>query len=89
MAYLIKASGEKIQTSPRNKKNFTLEELQAYVGGRIQIVKTKDDKRLMVINEEGKLFKLAPNFRATELYEYGCDDMVVGDVLLISKSQII
>jgi hypothetical protein len=88
MAELIKANGRKKSVTPKNDSNFTLEELQKYVGGNIQIVKT-NDKRLMVINEEGKIFNLDHNRRATKLYEYGSCDIIMGDVLVIDKNQIL
>ena len=88
MAQLIKVNGETIDITPENDTNFTLEELQKYVGGVIQIVGTKSQK-LMIINEEGKLFNLKKNTKATKLYEYGSEDMVVGDVLIIDKDQIL
>ena len=87
MAILIKANGRKKTISPDNQTNFTLEELQKYVGGSIQMVQTKDD-RIIVMNEEGKIKKLLPNKRATKLYEYGEYDYIVGDVLVVQKNQI-
>ena len=88
MAELIKTNGRKRNVTPKNDTDFTLEELQKYVGGNIQIVKTNDD-RLMVINEEGKIFNLDQNRRATKLYEYGGYDIIMGDVLVIDKNQIL
>lgn len=88
MAQLIKVNGETIDVTPTNNTNFTLEELQKYVGGIIQIVGTKKGL-LMVINEEGKLFNLQKNHIATGLYEYGEEDIVVGDVVIIDKDQIL
>jgi hypothetical protein len=88
MAELIKSSGRKTNVNPKNDTDFTLEELQKYVGGNIQIVKTNDD-RLMIINEEGKIFDLDINRRATKLYEYGSCDIIMGDVLVIDKNQIL
>ena len=88
MAQLIKVNGETIDITPDNETNFTLKELQKYVGGIIQIVSTKKG-RLMVINEEGKLFNLQKNNIATGLYEYGEEDIVVGDVVIIDKDQIL
>ena len=88
MAQLIKVNGETIDVTPTNNTNFTLEELQKYVGGIIQIIGTKS-KKLMIINEEGKLFNLKKNNKATKLYEYGSEDMVVGDVLIIDENQIL
>ena len=87
MAELIKSSGRKKKVSPKNLVHFTLEELQKYVGGKIQIVETKGNQ-LMVINEEGKLLELPANKRATRLYKYSPYDYIVGDALIIKKNQI-
>ena len=87
MAILIKANGRKKTVSPDNNTDFSLKELQKYVGGSIQMVQTKDD-RIIVMNEEGKIKKLLPNKRATKLYEYGEYDYIVGDVLVVQKNQI-
>jgi len=87
MAKIIKTDGSVKYVKPKNETNFSLEELQRYVGGYIEIVETKN-KKLMVLNEEGKLMRLQKNRKATDLYEYGGGDMIVGDVLIINKNQI-
>ena len=53
MATLLKSNGEETNVLPKNKTDFKLVELQNYVGGLIEIVKTNDG-RTMVINEKGK-----------------------------------
>lgn len=88
MAKIIKTDGNIKYVKPKNNKDFSLEELQKIIGGHIQIVKTKRGK-LMVINEEGKLLRLQKNRKATDLYEYGGTDIIVGDVLVIDKDQIL
>ena len=88
MAELIKTNGRKRNVTPKNETDFKLEELQKYVGGNIQIVGTNDN-RLMIINEEGKIFNLNYNRRATKLYEFGGCDIILGDVLVIDKNQIL
>ena len=60
MATLIKSNGEEINVLPKNKTDFQLTELQTFVGGLIEIVKTNDG-RTMVINEEGKINDLPIN----------------------------
>jgi len=86
-AEIIKANGDREFTEPQNKKNFTLNELQGFVGGYIEITETNDN-RLMIISEEGKLRKLPTNGLATALYKYGKKDVIVGDVVVINKNQI-
>jgi hypothetical protein len=87
MAILLKANGRRKNVYPENNTDFSLKELQKYVGGSIQMVGTKDN-RIIVMNEEGKIKKLPPNKRATKLYEYGEYDYIVGDVLIVQTNQI-
>ena len=86
-AQIINTYGDAKSVKPKNNKTFTLKELQSFVDGYIQIVKTRDD-RLMIMNEEGKLNKLPYNEIATSLYIYGTHDVVVGDVLVTDKELI-
>jgi hypothetical protein len=86
-AEIIRANGDRMFVEPENKKEFTLKELQGFVGGYIQIVETRDS-RLIVLNEEGKLNKLPTNGIATAYYKYGKKDAIVGDVIIINKDQI-
>ena len=88
MATLIKSNGEETNILPQNKTDFKLDELQNYVGGLIQIVKTKDG-RTMVINEEGKINELPINYKATEMYKYNVFDFIVGDVLICNENEIL
>jgi len=82
-AQLIKSSGDVKSVKPKAKR-FSLKELQSYVGGYIQIVKTRDN-RIMVLNEEGKLNNYPYNEIATSLYIYGKNDKIVGDVLVMDN----
>jgi len=87
MATLIKSNGEEINVIPNNKKDFQLDELQKYVGGFIEVVRTKDNK-IMVINEEGKVNDLPINQKASELYQYNEFDFIAGDVLICQSNEI-
>jgi hypothetical protein len=67
-----------------------LDELQALVGGFIEVVRTIDG-RWLVINEDGKRLGLSPNANATELYREGRQrpvGVVVGDVLLADSVEM-
>jgi hypothetical protein len=88
MATLIKTNGEETNVLPKNKTDFKLDELQNYVGGIIEIVRTKDNK-IMVMNEEGKINELPMNEKATELYIYSESDLIVGDVLICDENEIL
>ena len=88
MATLIKSNGEEINVSPNNKRVFQLDELQNYVGGFIEIVRTKDNK-MMIINEEGKINDLRVNTKASEIYQYSGFDFIAGDVLICNENEIL
>lgn len=90
MATIYKAHGEIIYTSPKNGKDFQLEEMQAVVNGYIEVVYL-DDGLIMVVNEEGKLNGLAINWNATKLYRKShpwSNDIIVGDVLVCDYTEI-
>lgn len=92
IAVLLK-TGEELEPKcvhPKNGEKFTLEELQTFVGGYIQILYINNGW-LMVVNEEGKLHGLPINRTATLLYNqylvFG-SDFICGDVL-ICRPQLI
>ena len=89
MAQIIKSSGEVIETKPNNGTDFSLEELQAIVGGYIEVVGLRDG-RLIVCDEEGKLKGKEHNQKATEIYQANVPnwDHLVGDVLLCGVDEI-
>lgn len=83
MAKWIKTNGETIDVKPKNGTDYSLEELQGFVGGYIEIVRI-DDERLMVVNEEGKLNDLPINSIAT----YMARELIVGDVLVCKANEV-
>ena len=93
MALLVKADGSLSVVVPIGRE-FTLEELQGFVGGYIELLKIRGgvdgygDFEMMFVNEEGKLRGLPPNLIATALYVYGAHDAVVGDVLLCTSGEV-
>lgn len=84
---IAKANGEIRHCSPA-KETYSLEELQAIVGGHIEIIDL--NSRYLVINEDGKLLRLKYNILATNWYinAVGKSDFIVGDVLLCEKEHI-
>ena len=70
---------------PENGTDFTLDELQEFVGGYIEIVHLHDGK-IMVVNEEGRLLNLPPNWMATDLH--GLPELIVGNALVCEDSQV-
>lgn len=80
-AQLIGANGEINDVAPANGKNFSLKELQTFVGGYIERVQLPDGRE-MYCDEEGKLKKKSPNVYATMLAELLPHDIIVGDVIV-------
>lgn len=88
--YLLAPNGEKTEVSPENGEYFSLEELQSFVEGWIEMIPCNDTDYLCVLNEEGKLEDLDYNEKATELVQLrlGFDDYIVGKVLIAHKNYI-
>lgn len=85
---LYTTDGKQQIVEPSNGTDFSLEELQGFVGGYIEIVKVGNN-RVMVVNEEGKLYRLPLNERATEIIQKaGHNDYVVGDALVCDLGMI-
>lgn len=89
MARLYKTNGEVIEVSPKNNRDFTLEELQNFVEGDIEIINLTTEK-ILIVNEEGKINKLSFNESATELWKkyYGRTDYIVGNALLCNSDEV-
>jgi hypothetical protein len=81
------------EINPTNGSYFTLEELQGYVGGRIEILHLESEEledRLLIVHEEGKLISLPFNLPATLIWlmYYGETDFVSGDAIICHPSFI-
>lgn len=89
MARLYKTNGEVIEVSPKNNRDFTLKELQNFVEGGIEIINLTT-KKILIVNEEGKINKLPFNESATELWKkyYGRTDYIVGNALLCNSDEV-
>ncbi len=89
--YIINANGAKTEVTPKFGNSFTLEELQEYVGGYIEIIRLTD-KYLMVVNEEGRLLNLPFNSGATDVARHHKaiypNDLIVGNALVVEESMI-
>jgi len=79
---LYMTDGRTKEVRPSNGVHWTLEELQGFVGGYIEVVRTVDG-RFMVINEMGKLKEMDLNIPATRLYIYGRHDVILGDAVVV------
>ena len=90
MALLIRSTGQEQRVIPRDGKHFTLQEMQGYVGGDIEMVSLPGG-RTLVCNEEGKLKSLPYNEQGTILGRFAgtaSDDYVVGDVLVCDEREL-
>jgi hypothetical protein len=78
MAMLIKANGE-----CRQFDTLELEPLQKAVGGYIEIMTSPDEAWVMIMNDEGRMMQLPPNFKASDI----AGRMIVGDVIVCDASE--
>jgi hypothetical protein len=81
----ITADGTVTPVTPENGKSFNLKELQDHVGGYIETFpmpkhKSRDIKRIMIMNEEGRLHGLPKNVVASAAF--GPEGHIVGDVVI-------
>lgn len=89
MAKLYKVDGSVEDLVPENGKFFSLKEMQAAVGGLIEVVQL-DEGRTLVVNEEGKMLGLPPNEKATgmALRHLFDGDWIAGNAVLCEKGEI-
>ena len=89
MAEIIKPDGSRQTVAPKRGKRFKLDELQAIVGGYIEII-ALPNQYIMVLNEEGKLKHLPSNAAATALARgtIAGSDFIVGDVLVCASKEV-
>lgn len=83
-AYLITGDGDVREIMPKSDAKFTLEEMQMYVDGYIEVVRL-NESQIMVVNEEGKYGK-PYNMMATAIAELERairkDDYIAGDAVI-------
>lgn len=77
------ADGTARDIEPANGQTFTLDELQAFVGGYIEVVGLRDG-RYMVVNEDGHRLELRPNAYAS-LY---ARQVILGDVVVTTLAAL-
>ena len=94
MATLIYADGEEEEVHPKDGNKFSLEELQEFVEGQIQVVTNysrlfnlgfMDDSKdsVMLVNEEGIIHNLPDNITASVMSQ----DKIYGNALLLQSSE--
>lgn len=90
-ASLIRTDGCGELIVPENEKDFSLEEIQRYVGGYIEIVYLNGDM-IMVVNEEGKIMGMDINpvatFIAHDNNSIPAYDYIVGNVVVCKRSML-
>ena len=80
---IIKRPGDKVGNVKHI--NLTLENLQGIVGGPIETVTVRTDPTVvMILNEEGKLRGLKPNFMKGSLLYH---DIIVGTVIVCGAGE--
>lgn len=81
------ADGLQKKVDPANGTDFSIDELNEFVDGYIEILHIGD--KLLVCNEEGKLKNLQYNATATCLINAaGIKDYIVGNALFCDKDKI-
>lgn len=85
MGTLLKTNGEVHEVTPANGKEFTLTELQTFVGGYIEMVPTISG-RPMFVNSDGKRLALPANQQATTLAKVY--DIILGDVIICDPDEV-
>lgn len=89
-AYLITEKCGVSQISPKNGRDFQLEEAQRYVDGYIEIVRLTDEQ-IMIVNEEGKFTK-GCNQIATAIahlhHAIGQRDYIAGNVVICPSKML-
>lgn len=84
---LVTSTGGMKAIMPMNGRDYSLQEMQSYVGGCIETLKV--GQKILVMDEEGKLKGKLPNRIATGwVLQEGINDYVCGDVMLIERSHI-
>jgi hypothetical protein len=87
MAKLYAVDGSITEVTPKNGKDFKLEEMQEFVGGYIQVVPLAKG-RCIVVDEEGRLKGYQHNAKASQVtYGLVIGD-IVGNMLLLERGEI-
>lgn len=88
--YILKSNGSIEEVVPSNGRAYTLDELQKIVGGYIEMVTPNKGSKIMIVNEEGKLYRMPLNVKATNwIRRRGVLDFVVGDALIIEEERLV
>lgn len=86
----IKEDGTINQIVPKNGTDFSLEELQGYVDGKIEIVDLRNGD-ILVVNEEGKFTKgmnCFATFVGHSTKSLFTNDYIAGDVVMCPSEMV-
>lgn len=87
---VLKQDGDAAEATPKNGKDFRLDELQRIVDGYIEVIQLTP-KVIMVINENGKFF-CQENAHATVIAKVlgaiAPNDYICGDALLCGAEMV-
>lgn len=87
MSDILIKDGTKRPIAPMNGTDYSLKEMQNYVGGPIETLRVGE--KIMVVNEEGKIRNMIPNRVASGMIIMdGCLDYICGPAMLIEPSHI-
>lgn len=87
---IIRVDGTREWVTPANGKFYSLQELQSFVCGYVELIHLENDAgHVLVVNEEGKLWNEPINKDATIIAQVnGVDDQIVGEAFYCSKERI-
>lgn len=92
MALLIQPDGHVLEVQPNNGKDFSLEELKAFLNdGWIEVCHFPQHKMRMVVDDNGHAKSLKLNVIATAIYRYCTrpnENIIVGPALLCDWDEI-
>lgn len=87
MSDILIKDGTTRPIAPMNGTDYSLREMQHYVGGPIETLRV--GKKIMVVNEEGKIRGMKLNKVATDkIIMDGYSDYICGPAMLIEPSHI-
>lgn len=85
-AILITPNGDCTKIVPKNGTDFKIEELHKYIDGHIEVLYRIDNRKLMILDESGKIKNKEFNGDATLLaridYNIAPDDYIAGTVII-------
>lgn len=84
----VKNTGTMQEIKPMNGSDYSLQELQHYVGGYVEVIHLGAGK-LLIVDAEGKIKNKLPNRIATVWQiECGIYEWVAGDAVLIDEKHL-